>query len=218
MILETNIKRILCFGDSNTWGQNEDKSFADRYPLSIRWTGRVQTALGSNYEIYEEGLGGRNTNFDHYDPSKTSRNGLMYFMPYLESHEQFDVVVIMLGTNDLKIQYQKTVSDIALSLEQYINFLQKKFPSTKILVMAPPFINDKAPKFQSYYADTYNSDSVGKSKLLKTEFEALAKDKKIHFINVAEYVMPGADGLHLSAEAHEVVAEIVASKIQEILT
>ena len=46
-------KRIMCFGDSNTWGANP--SDGSRYPEDVRWTGVLQQTLGEGYQVIEEG-------------------------------------------------------------------------------------------------------------------------------------------------------------------
>ena len=61
-------KHILCFGDSNTHGYCADN--ADcldggiRFTAEQRWTRLLQTALGQDYPVIEEGLSGRTTCFD----------------------------------------------------------------------------------------------------------------------------------------------------------
>ena len=88
-------KVILCFGDSNTWGQNEDKGFGERYPVNVRWTGRLQQLLGTDYYVIEEGLGGRTVDLDDPRPEKPGRNGFDYFLPCFISHSRVDLAVIM---------------------------------------------------------------------------------------------------------------------------
>ena len=53
------MKTVLCYGDSNTYGFNPSNGF--RYPENVRWTGRLQSALGDGYKIIEEGCNGRTT-------------------------------------------------------------------------------------------------------------------------------------------------------------
>ncbi len=217
MILDQDIKRILCYGDSNTWGQSDDKNYAGRYSLDARWPGRVQESLGKDYEIFEEGLGGRNTNFEHYNKNKTFRNGLDYFKPYLQSHDEFALIIIMLGTNDLKIQYNKSIQDVAASISEYINLIQEQASDSKILVISPPFINDSAPLFSGYYGDTYNAQSAEKSRQLGLVLEDLLKQQQVSYLNAANLAQPGKDGIHLTVEGHKKIADAVAQKIQEIL-
>ena len=90
------MKRILCFGDSNTWGliPGTDKRFAD----GVRWTSIIRNDLEqSGYEIIEEGLCGRTTVFE--DPDRIGRAGDKLLPVFLESHAPLDMVIIMLGTN-----------------------------------------------------------------------------------------------------------------------
>jgi len=58
-----NAKTILCYGDSNTWGQKPDKS--SRYLVDVRWTGLLQKTLGDSYYVIEEGLSSRTTDLDY---------------------------------------------------------------------------------------------------------------------------------------------------------
>ena len=89
-------KRILCFGDSNTWGYNGENG--ERFDEYIRWTGRLQRLLGSEYTVIEEGQNGRTTVWD--DPIENRLAGLTYLWPCMESQSPFDLIIIMLGTND----------------------------------------------------------------------------------------------------------------------
>jgi hypothetical protein len=45
-------RRILCFGDSNTFGWiGRLDGPTRRFPSDIRWTGRISSLLGPDYEI-----------------------------------------------------------------------------------------------------------------------------------------------------------------------
>ncbi|MCC8065588.1 MAG: GDSL-type esterase/lipase family protein, partial [Clostridiales bacterium] len=107
------MKRIVCFGDSNTWGY--DAVTDGRYG-ECRWTRVLGSLLGDGYEIIEEGLCGRTTVFD--DPLNEGMNGLSYLYPCLMSHSLFDSLVIMLGTNDCKERYSATPQNIADGLKR----------------------------------------------------------------------------------------------------
>ena len=92
------MKRILCYGDSNTWGYIAGSG--KRYPHDVRWTGVVQRELGEGYQVLEEGLVGRTTVFDN--PFAPWRNGIDYLMPCLITHKPIDLIIVMLGSNDLR--------------------------------------------------------------------------------------------------------------------
>ncbi len=92
------MRRILCYGDSNTWGY--DAAADDRFPEEVRWTGVLQQLLGEGFRVIEEGQPGRTTVWD--DPIEEHRNGKTALYSVLESQSPVDLVVLMLGTNDLK--------------------------------------------------------------------------------------------------------------------
>jgi lysophospholipase L1-like esterase len=95
------MKTILCYGDSNTWGYIPGTG--ERYASHVRWPGVLQNALGNGYVIIEEGLCGRTTVWD--DPIEEYRSGKEYLIPCLKSHAPLDLVVLMLGSNDLKMRF-----------------------------------------------------------------------------------------------------------------
>ena len=95
------IRRILCYGDSNTFGW--DPVTKERLDGSMRWAGRLRLLLGEGYEVAEEGLGGRTV--ANHDPIQPGRNGLKMLRFCLETHTPLELVIVMLGTNDLKKAY-----------------------------------------------------------------------------------------------------------------
>src|SRR5262245_33726268 len=98
-------RQVLCYGDSNTWGcvPLQGDEAATRFARAERWTGVLQDELGPDYWIVEEGLNGRTTTRD--DEAAPDRNGLTLLLPVLEAHHPLDLVVVMLGTNDLKERF-----------------------------------------------------------------------------------------------------------------
>ena len=89
------MRSILCFGDSNTYGI--DCIHGTRYPRSSRWSGILQDLLGEQYDVIEEGLGGRNTIWS--DPLAVGRTGIDMLPWLLESHKPLDLVILSLATN-----------------------------------------------------------------------------------------------------------------------
>ena len=133
------MKRILCYGDSNTWGY--DPVSQQRFDDQTRWTGILTKLLASEYTIIEEGLNGRTTVWD--DPIEGYKNGREYLIPCLESHWPLDLVVIMLGTNDLKRRFNLSTFDIAESVGTLVQIakhidLRVNGTAPQVLLMAPP--------------------------------------------------------------------------------
>ena len=111
------MKTILCFGDSNTWGfipESITAPFPARHPHDVRWTGILARELGPNLRVIEEGQNGRTT--VHDDPFAAARNGKLVLPAILESHKPLDLVVLMLGTNDLKNVFGVSPGEIAMGV------------------------------------------------------------------------------------------------------
>ena len=90
--------RIVCFGDSNTWGYNPKTG--ERFDENTRWTALLQKQLGQEYQVVECGINGRTTSFDdNFRDYQNGRKGLGYSL--MES-KPIDLLIISLGTNDLK--------------------------------------------------------------------------------------------------------------------
>ena len=207
-------KVVLCYGDSNTWGQNDDKNYAGRHVSNVRWTGKLQELLGDSYYVIEEGLGGRTTDLEHYDPAKQSRNGLTYFKPSISSHSPLDVVVIMLGTNDLKLQYQRTASEIANTLKLFVDEARYSNPKAKVLLVSPIFVDDTAPKFVEYYDGTYDKVSADKSRQLGNEIKRVADETGSFFLDASKVAKAGQDGIHFDEQSHLALAQVLVELLK----
>ena len=213
-----NALTILCYGDSNTWGQKPDKS--GRYPVDIRWTGRLQKQLGDDYYVIEEGLGSRTTDLEYN--KKPGRNGRTYFVPCLVSHNPIDLVVLMLGTNDLKIEFRRSPQDIAdaikgllADIDQYASGQDGKSP--KVLVVSPAKVDNTARDFAAFYGGVYyDAESAKKSNQLAAAIQAVANEVGVFFFDASTVAAPGEDGIHFSQEAHVALADALKKKIHEI--
>ena len=142
------MKTIVCYGDSNTYGYNPENGF--RYEYEERWTTILQKELKDSAIVIPEGLNGRTTSFE--DELRPGRNGATYLDPCLHSHGPIDLVVLMLGTNDLKIRFQATPTDIGKGIDRLIKMIKSITPqkrqdgrSAKILLMAPPHLGADLP-------------------------------------------------------------------------
>lgn len=205
--------RVLCYGDSNTWGKISSPE-GKRYPANIRWTGQLQIKSGDKYEIIEEGLGGRTTIFD--DPLRgEGKNGKKYLIPCLETHNPIDVVVLFLGTNDLKERFAQTPENISSNIEELIKIIEQVAvnavgKSPKIILISPSYVDESVPGVQDNY-----KGAEEKSKKLGYFYQIVANKYGCEFVDIAKYVTPNKiDGYHLSAESHAKIAEIVAEKFK----
>ena|SRR3990167_9341001 len=220
------MKNILCYGDSNTWGYipgkgNIETMYMERYPRDIRWTGRLQKLLGDDFYVIEEGLNGRTTNVD--SPIPPDRNGKTYLASCLYTHSPLDLVILMLGGNDLKNIFHRSAKDIAKGLADLIQLIQStKYggdmqSSPKILLIGyPTFSNDEGG---IYFGDKDLFDNgVARSKQFHTYFSEVAKKYQCHYFNMAPHVqLSDIDGIHLDEKAHEIFSDLISIEVKKIL-
>jgi lysophospholipase L1-like esterase len=213
-------KTILCYGDSNTFGQRSDDVTKGRWPADTRWTGRLQQVLGNDYSIIEEGLSSRTTDIGY--AQKPGRNGRTYLTPCLQGHHPLDLVVLMLGTNDLKDEFDRSAQDVAQAMEQLVLDIQKFAAEyshpTKILIVSPIYIDDTAAHFAELYDATYSHASVLKSHELAEYLKETARANDCAFFNAASVAMAGEDGIHLSYDSHEVLAQALGQCVTKLFS
>lgn len=201
-------KTVLCYGDSNTWGRLPDRT--GRYDAATRWTGQLQSLLGDEFYVIEEGLPGRTTNLDDPDSVK---NGLTYLVPCLKSHETIDYLVIMLGTNDLKYKFNRTVEDIAKGVEDLIE-TARAYTQATILLISPVHIDPTAPRFLEFYTEHYYENAGNASKELAPLFKGISLQHNCLFIDADEIVSTGVDGLHHDKDSNVLLAEQICKTLR----
>ena len=206
------MKTILCFGDSNTWGCSPD--LPRRYNTDERWTMLLQSYLTPDYRIIEEGQNSRTTVLD--DPYEPGKKGLDYLLPCLESHHP-DLVVILLGTNDLKSRFNLTASDIskgAARLVQVVqNFKHGFMPKApEVLLVSPAHVYEVDPLKEGF------TNAEAKSKELAHYYELRAKELGCHFHDAASFITPcEREGIHWQVDQHKKFAEKLAEIIPTLL-
>ncbi len=217
-------KRILCFGDSLTYGQVPGTLGVDieRYDESIRWTSKLQTKLQSDYAVIEEGLPSRTIDLEDPRPGKSGRNASIYLSPCLESHLPLDFIVLWLGTNDTKDMFDKSAAAIASSMDQLltqlIKLLRGRKSSAKIILVTPLLLDPTNTFLQQFYQEHPYAHALVKLQALPALYEEVANKHHIEFLNLQPLVkVPDtADGIHLSPEQNEEVASIIFTKIKDV--
>ena len=197
--------RILCFGDSNTWGFTPESGL--RNPN--RWT-KVLASLLPNDEIIEEGLNART--LDSTEDIEPHKNGFNYLLPCLESHYEFDYLILMLGTNDLKTHFNNTPKDMLEMVKKYIkvvkNFwVNRDGSKVKLIICGIPPVDDKAFFFENYEGTTKKRNEFN---MLEYKYCA---ERGITFIDNSDLEI-GVDGIHLLDEGHYKLAIKLASVLK----
>ena len=219
-----NGMRILCFGDSNTWGLVPVETPPSvRHPQAQRWPHVMAAALGGGVTVIEEGLNGRTT--DAADPltpllGGAGLDGSAYFPAALASHLPLDLVIIMLGTNDLKPQFARSAERIAAGAKRLLDIARTldggigtAYPNPRLLLICPPPLGTPSPYFASRYASGHET-----SRHLAPAYEAVARAAGAAFLDAGTVTYTdGVDGVHLSAEMQRRLGLAVAEVARGLL-
>ncbi len=211
------MKRILCFGDSLTWGF--DPSNRIRFEEDSRWPCVMQKILGDEYKVIEEGQNGRTIATE--DPAEGEKNGLTYLGPCLESHAPLDYVIVMLGSNDCKRKFSYSSMDIAGEMQIMLEKIQSynRFrcnDKIKVILVSPPYISPAIN--DSWLGDSFGYENARKlTQELPSWYEQLAGMYGCTFINAAEYVkVSDVDGVHLDREGQKELGRVLAGALSKI--
>jgi lysophospholipase L1-like esterase len=204
---------VLCYGDSNTWGADPAKS--GRFGRDTRWPGVLQQSLGAGYHVIEEGLGGRTTVWD--DPIEGYKNGKEYLIPCLATHSPLDLVIILLGTNDLKKRFSVSAQDIAFGAGVLVNIVNKSdsgrdLKAPKVLLLVPPPLG-KLTELNEMF-----EGGQTKSQKFSAHFRTVAQMYGCTLLDTSAVIKSSdIDGIHFEKEAHKQLGEAVAAVVINIL-
>lgn len=208
------MRTVLCFGDSNSHGTLAMR-FADerrRLPFAERWPQVMASALGGGWEVIAEGHPGRTSVFA--DPIEgPHKNGQAALPVLLETHRPLDLVIVMLGTNDLKARFAAHPIDIALGIERLLIEIGRSDagpegspPST--LIVAPARIQETG-----VFAEVF-AGGAEKSTLLPARLAQVAARQGAAFLDANDHVaVDPTDGIHLDAVGHAALGAAVARAI-----
>lgn len=191
------MKKLLCYGDSNTYGYDPRSWLGGRYPEDVRWTGLLRTA----YIVTEVGQNGRQ--IPHRESELTE-------LWYLLEKETPDLLTVMLGSNDLLQSPHFTAADTAERMERFLTSLRKAGCSARILLIAPP------PMVPGAWVT--DSRLTEQSALLGDCYQALAKRLDIACADAGTWgVELLFDGVHFSPAGHRSFADGVSKALAELL-
>jgi lysophospholipase L1-like esterase len=209
-------RTVVCYGDSNTHGF--DPASGERFPPGVRWPGVMGAALGPGFLVIEEALGGRTTVWD--SPLAPGRNGRDYLLPCLWSHAPVDLLIIMLGTNDLKRIHGLSANEIASGAGVLVDLAQQSLAGPG---HSPPGVLLVAP--MPLAATTDRSELWGfgaareASERLGPLYGLVARMKGVRFLDAGKVVRTSPlDGVHLDEDAHARLGSALAGAVREALS
>lgn len=206
------MKKVLCFGDSNTYGFVPGK--CARYDKNTRWTGVLQALCGSDFSIIEGGCNNRTAFVDN--PAGAEQTGYKILPEYF-TKDYFDIVVLAIGINDLQLFFRPTLEEFEQGIEKLIKITKDLSPNAKIILVCPSKL-DLAGIKSCVFSFQFDEISVEKSGKLSPIYKSLAEKYKCHFIDLNNIVdVSPLDGLHFSAESHKKIAENLYKNLKQTI-
>lgn len=211
-------RTILCYGDSNTHGTGPIPAWGQGFRLDRpdRWPVIMGQALGDGYEIIAEGHGGRTV--CHDDPVEgPHRNGMTILPAILESHKPLDLVIVKLGTNDLKPRFAVNAADIALSLERMVRLIRHSEcgpagGAPKVLLVAPPPVIEVGPLAEIFEGAAQRSQGLGAA------IRVVAERADVGFVDAGDHIQVSPiDGIHYDAQAHHILGGVLAQTVRQMI-
>ena len=192
-------RRLLCYGDSNTYGYDPRSYLGGRYPKSVRWTGLLKA---SGLNVINEGENGR---------SIPSQDWEMEIAAGMVRRSMAEVVVVMLGSNDLLHCTGFSAETCGARMKDFLAALLAKIQTDiKILLVAPP----------SMTAGTWVSDqrTLEESRRLAGYYEMVARQLGIDFADAGTWGVGLAyDGVHFSEQGHLAFAQGIQKALEPLL-
>ena len=193
------MKTVLCYGDSLTWGYKAET--LDRHAFEDRWPSVLAKALGPGVTVIAEGLNGRTTAYDDH-LADCDRNGARILPTILHSHDPIDLVILLLGANDMKPVVCGTAFGSVQGMERLVSLVRhhawsfgaEEGPEV-LLVSPPPLCETANTAFAAMFAG-----GVEQSAMLATLYADLADETGCGFFDAGSVAeTTPLDGVHLDA-------------------
>ena len=177
--------KVICFGDSNTFGYDPRSCIGERYPTEVRWVDLLAKETG--WEVRNNGMNGREI------PGRE-----------IVFQKSTDLLIIMLGTNDLL--QGKQVDEVAVRMERFLKYLH--IDRSSILLIAPPPMQ----RGEWVQEQSLIDDSI----VLAKKYAALAARMDVHFVDAGEWgVSIAFDGVHFTEDGNRVFAHRLCDHLRD---
>ena len=203
------MKKILCFGDSNTYGYIPNNGA--RYDKNTRWTGVLSLLSHGKFKIIEGGCNNR-TAFAANPAGKIFTG--YEILPELLT-DDFDAVVLAIGINDTQFLFDTVIEDFTTGIENLINIVQAKCPQAKIILVAPSILTEDV--LNGNFACLFDRTSIEKSRQLPLLYQKIAEKQNIEFLDLNSVAkISSLDGLHYAPEQHLKIAQAIFTILSEL--
>lgn len=212
------MKAILCYGDSITWGTDPAAGGA-RHAHADRWPSVLAAGLGAGFDVVNEGMGGRTTAFDDH-VADCDRNGARLLPSLMHTHRPVALVILMLGTNDMKPMIACNAEATMLGMRRCVEiarYHQPRLPDCpppRILIVAPPLLVETPdPFFAGLFAG-----GIAESRKLSGLYRGLAAQLGTGFFDAATVAKASPiDGVHLDAANTRAIGSALVEPVRAML-
>jgi lysophospholipase L1-like esterase len=210
------MKTVLCYGDSLTWGYSAEGP--SRHPLGDRWPSVLQAALGNAVTVIPEGLNGRTTAYDDHT-ADADRNGVRLLPTILATHAPLDLVIIMLGANDMKPFISGDAYGSKQGVERLVEIVRHHAYAfgaavPQVLIVSPPVLSESADVDFAVMFD----GGIAESKKLAGFYREVANQQGCGFFDAGTVARTTPlDGLHLDAANTRAIGTALAPLVRQML-
>ncbi|WP_167646380.1 GDSL-type esterase/lipase family protein [Mameliella alba] len=207
------MKTILCYGDSNTHGTAPlpAPGVDLRHSPGDRWPDVMARELGTGFRVIDEGLPGRTTAHDDVVEGGM-RNGATVLPAILHSHKPIDLMVLMLGTNDLKIRFSVSAWEIARSVERLALMARAEGVVRDIVLVSPVPVQETGALREVF------AGAEARQAGMEGFIEAAAERQGAGFLRAGDHVaVSPKDGVHWETDAHHRFGKVLAGVVAERL-
>ncbi|MBD5085529.1 MAG: hypothetical protein HDT33_10900 [Clostridiales bacterium] len=191
--------RIICYGDSNTYGYDPRSYLGGRYPEAVRWT---ELLKAEGWEVINQGENGRSIPKMDYEIEMAVK---------AIRDSKADILAVMLGSNDLLQRPDLAAESCGGRMEKFLTaVLAETQANLKILLVAPPPME----------AGAWVSDpgTIEASRRLAGSYEVTAHRMGIAFVDAGIWgVGLTYDGVHFSEEGHLAFAKGMRKALDTLL-
>lgn len=203
------MKKILCYGDSNTFGFNPENF--GRYNKNERWSG-ILSELLPDFEIIEEGMNNRLGFFD--SPEGLKHSGGKYLSLLMKDYKDIDIFILALGTNDAQFFFNLDENIAKNGLENLVRTIYQINKNTKIILIPPVKIEENI--IDGMFQTQFDLESVEKIKRVFPLYQQIAKEYDCLYFDFNQFTTPSeTDGLHYTKESHKIIAQNLAKFIEK---
>lgn len=199
--------KIICYGDSNTYGYDPRTGTPGRHAKNDRWTGILDDM--PDFEVINEGMCGRtipDNNAAYKALGSIIRNSM-----------SADILLIMLGTNDMFMLRGATAGMLGRRMramfENVPELCEFRDCEDKHICLISPPGPSQSVLFYEMVGIPVSQTAWEVSKIMEAlpgEYAAVAADWKVDFADAGKWNIDLLfDGLHFSEEGHREFARQV---------